>query len=124
MVVMMHSTLGASTCSTPSRVARNKSDTGRILIAWALFEGVVVFGGYSELPVVNLSLGFIRAPAVVAISSAAVDIGSRAATHPRFGPALGPAMRWRCVGLRSRYRNDSKAASPIRIGDWHRPLQG
>ena len=63
--------------------------------AWALFEGVVVFGGYSELPVVNLSLGFIRAPAVVAISSAAVDIGSRAATHPRFGPALGPAMRWR-----------------------------
>ena len=140
--------------------------------AWALFEGVVVFGGYSELPVVNLGLEFIRALAVVAVSSAAVDIGlgaafrgersivvylafflpmatmralllkfapgldlglvalivtmvaaitpllfyavvkdtrlsflfradglgqaqARAAAHPRFGPALGPAMRWR-----------------------------
>jgi hypothetical protein len=33
---------------------------------------VVVFGGYSELPVVNLGLGFIRALAVsVAVSFAA-----------------------------------------------------
>ena len=60
----MHSTLGASTCSNS---------------AWALFEGVVVFGGYSELPVVNLGLGFIRALAVVAVSFAAVDLGLGAA---------------------------------------------
>lgn len=36
------------------------------LSSWALFEAVMVFGGYSELPVVNLGLGFLGALAVVA----------------------------------------------------------
>jgi len=36
------------------------------LCSWALFEAVMVFGGYSELPVVNLGLGFLGALAVVA----------------------------------------------------------
>jgi uncharacterized membrane protein YcfT len=36
------------------------------LSSWALFEAVMVFGGYSELPVVNLGLGFLGALAVAA----------------------------------------------------------
>jgi uncharacterized membrane protein YcfT len=36
------------------------------LCSWTLFEAVMVFGGYSELPVVNLGLGFLGALAVVA----------------------------------------------------------
>jgi uncharacterized membrane protein YcfT len=38
------------------------------LASWAVFEAVMVFGGYSELPVVNLGLGFLGALAVVAAS--------------------------------------------------------
>lgn len=38
------------------------------LASWAVFEAVMVFGGYSELPVVNLGLGFLGAGAVVAAS--------------------------------------------------------
>jgi len=38
------------------------------LSSWAVFEAVMVFGGYSELPVVNLGLGFLGALAVVAAS--------------------------------------------------------
>ena len=36
--------------------------------SWAVFEAVMVFGGYSEIPVVNLGLGFLGALAVVAAS--------------------------------------------------------
>ena len=52
-----------------ARIARNKQDAIRFLIAWALFEGVMVFGGYSALPVIGLGLGFIGALAVIAVSS-------------------------------------------------------
>lgn len=38
------------------------------LTAWAVFEAVMVFGGYSELPVVGLGLGFLGALAVVTAS--------------------------------------------------------
>jgi uncharacterized membrane protein YcfT len=38
------------------------------LLSWALFEAVMVFGGYSELPVVSLGLGLLGALAVVATS--------------------------------------------------------
>ena len=61
--------------------------------AWALFEGVVVFGGYSELPVVNLGLGFIRALAVVAVSFAAVDIGKSYPQDAENGGLAGVAVR-------------------------------
>ncbi len=52
-----------------ARIARNKQDAIRFLIAWALFEGVMVFGGYSALPVISVGLGFIGALAVIAVSS-------------------------------------------------------
>ena len=38
------------------------------LVSWAMFEAVMVFGGYSELPVVNLGLGLLGVLAVVAFS--------------------------------------------------------
>jgi len=38
------------------------------LASWAVFEAVMVFGGYSEVPGVNLGLGFLGAGAVVAAS--------------------------------------------------------
>jgi len=38
------------------------------LVSWAVFEAVMVFGGHSELPVVNLGLGLLGALAVVAVS--------------------------------------------------------
>src|SRR3984893_2813405 len=42
---------------------------GIALAAWALFEGVAVFAGYSDLPFVSLGLGLIGAAAVVAVSA-------------------------------------------------------
>jgi uncharacterized membrane protein YcfT len=39
------------------------------LLAWALVNGLVVFAGYSELPVVGLVLGILGACAVVAFSA-------------------------------------------------------
>jgi uncharacterized membrane protein YcfT len=42
---------------------------GIALAIWALFEGVAVFAGYSDLPVVSLGLGLIGAAAVVAVSA-------------------------------------------------------
>ncbi|HEV7464388.1 MAG TPA: hypothetical protein VGN85_10875 [Methyloceanibacter sp.] len=50
-------------------VAANKGDAIRFLLAWALFEALMVFGGYSALPVIGLGLGFIGALAVIALSS-------------------------------------------------------
>ena len=38
------------------------------LLAWAVFEAVMVFGGFSELPVLGLALGFLGAMAVVAFA--------------------------------------------------------
>src|SRR5712671_1941212 len=38
------------------------------LAVWALFEGVAVFAGYSDLPVVSLALGLAGAAAVVSVS--------------------------------------------------------
>ena len=39
------------------------------LVVWALLEGVAVFGGYSELPLVSLALGMLGASAVIAFSA-------------------------------------------------------
>jgi uncharacterized membrane protein YcfT len=39
------------------------------LAAWAVFNGAVVFTGYSELPFVSLGLGLIGAAAVVSVSA-------------------------------------------------------
>jgi uncharacterized membrane protein YcfT len=50
-------------------VARNKRDAIRFLVAWTLLEALMVFGGYSALPVIGLGLGFLGALAVIALSS-------------------------------------------------------
>jgi uncharacterized membrane protein YcfT len=50
-------------------IVERKRDTVLFLAAWVLFEAVMVFGGYSELPVVGLALAFIGAMAVVAVST-------------------------------------------------------
>lgn len=50
------------------KVLANQRAALAFLSSWAVFEAVMVFGGYSELPVVNLSLGFLGAGAVVAAS--------------------------------------------------------
>ncbi len=42
---------------------------GAGLAVWALLEGVLVFGGYSELPFVSLALGMVGAVAVITISA-------------------------------------------------------
>ena len=52
-----------------ARVAERRGAAVLFLLAWALFEGVMVFGGYSALPVVGLGLGLLGAGAVVAVSS-------------------------------------------------------
>ncbi|HEY1545705.1 MAG TPA: acyltransferase family protein [Xanthobacteraceae bacterium] len=39
------------------------------LAVWALFEGFMVFAGYSELPVVSLGLGLLGACAVVSVAA-------------------------------------------------------
>ncbi|MGH6735570.1 MAG: acyltransferase family protein [Methyloceanibacter sp.] len=48
--------------------AGNRGAALLFLAAWAVFEAVMVFGGYSEFPVVSLGLGFLGALAVVAAS--------------------------------------------------------
>ena len=52
-----------------ANVFAHQRDALLFLAAWALFEAVMVFGGYSELPVVGLGLGFFGALAVVAVST-------------------------------------------------------
>jgi uncharacterized membrane protein YcfT len=52
-----------------AKVAANKGDAIRFLLAWALFEALMVFGGYSTFPVIGLGLGFLGALAVIALSS-------------------------------------------------------
>ncbi|XSG83045.1 MAG: acyltransferase family protein [Methyloligella sp. ZOD6] len=47
----------------------HRRGAGAFLIAWALLEAGMVFGGYSELPVIGLGLGFLGAMAVVAFSA-------------------------------------------------------
>jgi uncharacterized membrane protein YcfT len=49
-------------------VEANTREALLFLAAWALFEGVMVFNGYSELPIVGLGLGFLGALAVIATS--------------------------------------------------------
>ena len=49
-------------------VLANQRPAALFLAAWAVFEAVAVFGGYSELSVVGLGLGFVGALAVVAVS--------------------------------------------------------
>jgi uncharacterized membrane protein YcfT len=49
-------------------VAANPREALLFLGAWALFETVMVFNGYSELPIVGLGLGFLGALAVIATS--------------------------------------------------------
>lgn len=50
-------------------VAGSRRDALLFLAAWTLFEAVMVFGGYSELPVAGLGLGLLGALAVVAASA-------------------------------------------------------
>jgi len=50
-------------------VIRRPLLAGTGLAAWAVAEGVLVFGGYSELPVVGLGLGMVGAVAVITISA-------------------------------------------------------
>lgn len=52
-----------------ANVVDNKREAIAFLAAWAVFEAVMVFGGYSELPVVGLGLGLVGALAVVAVST-------------------------------------------------------
>ena len=49
-------------------VLANRRDAVFFLAAWAVFEAVMVFGGYSDVPLIGLGLGFIGAMAVVAVS--------------------------------------------------------
>jgi len=42
---------------------------GALLAAWAILNGVLVFGGAADLPFVSLGLGLIGAAAVVAVSA-------------------------------------------------------
>jgi len=49
-------------------VEERKAAAIPLLVLWAIFEGVVVLNGYSELPIVSLGLGFLGALAVVALS--------------------------------------------------------
>jgi uncharacterized membrane protein YcfT len=51
-----------------ANVEANTREALLFLAAWALFEGVTVFNGYSELPIVGLGLGFLGALAVIATS--------------------------------------------------------
>ena len=39
------------------------------LALWAFINGALVFGGYADMPVISLALGFIGASAVVAVSA-------------------------------------------------------
>jgi len=49
-------------------VADNRSACGFFLGAWAVFQAVMVFSGYSDLPIISLGLGLLGAAAVVAVS--------------------------------------------------------
>ena len=49
-------------------VLANRRDAVFFLAAWAVFEAVMVFGGYADVPLIGLGLGFIGAMAVVAVS--------------------------------------------------------
>ncbi|WP_082025755.1 acyltransferase family protein [Methyloceanibacter caenitepidi] len=46
-------------------VQRHPREATALLVAWAVFEAVVVFSGVSALPVVGLALGFLGALAVI-----------------------------------------------------------
>jgi len=52
-----------------ARVAENRREATLLLVAWAVFEGVMVYEGISALPVVRLFLGFLGAAAVVTVST-------------------------------------------------------
>jgi len=52
-----------------AHVIRRPLLAGTGLAAWAVAEGVLVFGGYSELPFIGLGLGIVGAVAVVTISA-------------------------------------------------------
>ena len=51
-----------------ARVAEKKLAAVLLLMVWAVFEGVMVFKGYSALPGIALGLGFLGALAVIALS--------------------------------------------------------
>jgi uncharacterized membrane protein YcfT len=52
-----------------ARVAENRREATLLLLAWAVFEGVMVYEGISALPIVGLFLGFLGAAAVVTVST-------------------------------------------------------
>ncbi|RAI40411.1 acyltransferase family protein [Rhodoplanes roseus] len=52
------------------------------LVVWALVNGMLVFGGYSEWPIVSLALGFAGAGAVIVLATLLVK--SRVFTPIRF----------------------------------------
>ncbi len=49
-------------------VMAKQRSAAAFLLAWAVFEAVMVFGGFSELPGLGLALGFLGAMAVVAFA--------------------------------------------------------
>jgi len=49
-------------------VEANPREAPLFLVAWAVFEAVMVFNGYAALPLVGLGLGFLGALAVIATS--------------------------------------------------------
>ena len=52
-----------------ARVVENRREATLLLLAWAVFEGMMVYEGVSALPVVGLFLGFLGAAAVVTVST-------------------------------------------------------
>jgi uncharacterized membrane protein YcfT len=52
-----------------ARVQARPAFAGIALVGWALLDGVMVFGGWSKLPLVSLGLGLIGAAAVVSFSA-------------------------------------------------------
>ena len=49
-------------------VLANRRDAVFFLLAWALFEAVMVFGGYADIRLIGMGLGFLGAMAVVTVS--------------------------------------------------------
>lgn len=61
-----------------------------LLAGWALINGLLVFSGYGDWPVVSLALGFAGACGIVAISAAFARLGSRAG----LGRATYAGLKW------------------------------
>ncbi|MEM9591429.1 MAG: acyltransferase family protein, partial [Pseudomonadota bacterium] len=56
-------------------VRENPREGVLLLFAWAIFHAQMVLGGWSELPLVSLALGFLGALAIVAASALLASVG-------------------------------------------------